>query len=94
MRPILPFLLYTRQRQSHMKRRNARLRSPPRAKIIAALISFPMCCHSVACGMTRPTMQSAYAMHSSRSHDAAIRVYDAVVNVIETQQHKSDFKEW
>jgi hypothetical protein len=27
-----------------------------------------------------------YAMHSSRSHDAVIRVYDAAGNVIETHQ--------
>jgi len=30
----------------------------------------------------------------SRSHDAAIRVYDDVGNVIETREHKVDFKEW
>jgi len=35
-----------------------------------------------------------YAMHSSRSHDAVIRVYDGTGNVIETYEHKSDFKEW
>ena len=35
-----------------------------------------------------------YAMHSSRSHDAVIRVYDAAGNVIETHAHKGDFKEW
>ena len=34
-----------------------------------------------------------YAMHSSRSHDAAIRVYDAAGNVIETHEHKGNFKE-
>jgi len=34
------------------------------------------------------------AMHSSRSHDAVIRVYDAAGNVIETHEHKGDFKEW
>jgi len=33
-----------------------------------------------------------YAMHSSRSHDAVIRVYDAAGNVIETHTHKGDFK--
>ena len=33
-----------------------------------------------------------YAMHSSRSHDAVIRVYDAVGNVIETHEHKGDLK--
>jgi hypothetical protein len=30
----------------------------------------------------------------SRSHDAVIRVYDAAGNVIETYDHKGDFKEW
>jgi hypothetical protein len=33
-----------------------------------------------------------YAMHSSRSHDAVIRVYDDAGNVIETHEHKGDFK--
>jgi hypothetical protein len=28
-----------------------------------------------------------------RSHDAVIRVYDAAGNVIETHEHKGDFKE-
>ena len=35
-----------------------------------------------------------YAEHFSRSHDAVIRVYDDADNVIETHQHKGDFKEW
>jgi hypothetical protein len=35
----------------------------------------------------------SYAMHYSRSHDAVIRVYDAVGNLIETHEHKGDFKE-
>jgi hypothetical protein len=34
-----------------------------------------------------------YAMHSSRSHNAVIRVYDSAGNVIETHDHKGDFKE-
>jgi hypothetical protein len=33
-------------------------------------------------------------MHSSRSHDAVIRVYDDAGNMIETHKHKGDFKEW
>jgi hypothetical protein len=33
-----------------------------------------------------------YAMHSSRSHDAVIRVYDAAGNLIETHEHKGEFK--
>jgi hypothetical protein len=35
-----------------------------------------------------------YAEHYSRSHHAVIRVYDDAGNVIETHQHKGDFKEW
>ena len=35
-----------------------------------------------------------YAMHSSRSHRAVIHVYDEAGNVIETHEHKGDFKEW
>ena len=35
-----------------------------------------------------------YAMHYSRSADAVIRVYDAAGNVIETHDHKGDFREW
>jgi hypothetical protein len=34
-----------------------------------------------------------YAMHSSRSHDAVSRVYDAPGNVVETHEHKGDFKD-
>jgi hypothetical protein len=34
-----------------------------------------------------------YAEHRSRSHDAVIRVYDDAGNVIETHEHKGDFKE-
>jgi hypothetical protein len=33
-------------------------------------------------------------MHSSRSHDALIRVYGESGEVIETHKHKGDFKEW
>jgi len=34
-----------------------------------------------------------YATHFSRSADAVIRIYDAAGNVIETHEHKGDFKE-
>jgi len=34
-----------------------------------------------------------YAKLRSCSHDAVIRVYDAASNVIETEEHNSDFKE-
>ena len=33
-----------------------------------------------------------YAMHYSRSADAVIRVYDEAGKVIETHEHKGDFK--
>jgi hypothetical protein len=35
-----------------------------------------------------------YAMHRSRSHHAVIRVCNDAGNVIETHDHKGDFKEW
>ena len=35
-----------------------------------------------------------YARQYSRSHGAVIRVYDEAGNVIETHEHKGDFKEW
>jgi hypothetical protein len=34
-----------------------------------------------------------YAKFFSRSHDATIRVYDETGNVIETHEHKGDFRE-
>jgi hypothetical protein len=34
------------------------------------------------------------AHHRSRSHRAVIRVYDEAGNVIETHEHKGEFKEW
>jgi len=34
-----------------------------------------------------------YAMHSSRSHSAVIRVYHTAAKVIETRERKGDFKE-
>jgi hypothetical protein len=40
-----------------------------------------------------PDHAIGYAMHSSRSHDAVIPVYDAAGKVIETHRHKGDFKE-
>jgi hypothetical protein len=35
-----------------------------------------------------------YAKFRTRSQEAVIRVYDEAGNVIETHEHKSDFKEW
>jgi hypothetical protein len=39
-----------------------------------------------------PLHAIGYATHSSRSHDAVIRVYDAAGNVIETHEHKGYFR--
>jgi hypothetical protein len=63
------------------------------AKINAALIEFPMHCHSVGCGMSNRMTRIDYAKFYSRSHDAVIRVYDEAGNIIETHEHKGDFKE-
>jgi len=41
-----------------------------------------------------PTQSIQSAKVNSRSHDAVIRVYDDAGNVIETHEHKADFKEW
>jgi len=35
-----------------------------------------------------------YAKFYSRSHDAVIRVFDELGNVIETHEHAGEFKEW
>jgi hypothetical protein len=39
---------------------------------------------------TQSATRSIVAVH----HDAVIRVYDGAGNVIETHEHKGDFKEW
>jgi hypothetical protein len=36
----------------------------------------------------------SYATHYGRSHDAVIRVYDAAGSVIETHEHKGEFRVW
>jgi hypothetical protein len=40
-----------------------------------------------------PNNAIGYAMHSSRSHQAVIRVYDATGNVIQTHEYAGVFKE-
>jgi hypothetical protein len=35
-----------------------------------------------------------YVEFCNRSHDPVIRVYDEAGNVIETHEHKGEFKEW
>jgi hypothetical protein len=51
----------------------------------------------VGCGNGEPNAISNeihYAKYYSRSHDAVIRVFDEAGNVIETHEHKGEFKEW
>jgi hypothetical protein len=43
---------------------------------------------------TAPDDAIGYAKFCSRSHDAIIRVYNEAGSVIETQEHKGEFKEW
>jgi hypothetical protein len=45
------------------------------------------------CGPNAISKAIAYAKFYSRSHNAVIRVYDAAGNVIETHEHKGEFKE-
>jgi len=40
-----------------------------------------------------PDNAIGYAMHSNRSHDAVIRVYDAAGNLIAAHEHAGDFVE-
>jgi hypothetical protein len=37
---------------------------------------------------------TGYARFYTRSRDAVIRVYDATGNVIDTHEHKGNFREW
>jgi len=41
----------------------------------------------------KPDDAIGFAKFFSRSHNAVIRVYDAVSNVIETHEHAGEFKE-
>jgi hypothetical protein len=49
---------------------------------------------SVACGTKQAPDAIDYARFYSRSRDAVINVCDDAGNVIETHEHKGDFKEW
>jgi hypothetical protein len=54
-----------------------------------------MRCHSVdSVELDAISNAIGYAQFFSRSHEAVIRVYDDVGNVIETHEHKGDFKQW
>jgi hypothetical protein len=52
-----------------------------------------MFCHSGGPGAARISDAIDYAKSYNRSHDAVIRVYDEAGNVIETHEHKGEFKE-
>jgi hypothetical protein len=41
-----------------------------------------------------PDHAIGYTMHSSRSHNSVIGVYDDAGNVIETHEHAGTFNEW
>ena len=45
-------------------------------------------------GLNAASNAIGYASQYSRAHDAVIRVYDGAGNVIETHEHKGDFREW
>jgi hypothetical protein len=77
-------------------RKKCTLTDYARVKIMAALISSPMRCHSVGSGTpnSKPDDAVEYAKFFSRSHDAVIRVYDDVGSVIETHERASGSKEW
>ena len=45
-------------------------------------------------GPTAVANAIGYAEHFSRSRDAVIRVCDAADNVLQTYEHKGEFKEW
>jgi hypothetical protein len=55
---------------------------------------FRCAANSVHCGTTNGTDAVECAKFRSRSHDAVFRVYDAADNVIETHEHKGDFREF
>jgi hypothetical protein len=64
-----------------------------RAAINAVSISFPNGLPFGRLWYDTPDNAIGYAMHNSRSQDALIRVYDVAGNVIETHEHKRDFRD-
>jgi hypothetical protein len=71
------------QRRSHDHYRRFRLRIHGRVKQLRAKPIYGFCDAINAIG---------YAMHHSEPHNSVICVYDAAGNVIETHEHKGDFK--
>jgi hypothetical protein len=75
--------------------RNRRLRPSPRkdkrgADLISDLLPFGRLWYGEPNAVDNAV---GYAQFYSRSQPAVIRVYDETGNVIETQEHKGDFKE-
>jgi hypothetical protein len=73
---------------ANAKRFHANLTSSPIAKL-----RFNVVAAAVGCGTSEVLHRIGYAQFYSRSHHAVIPVYDSAGNVIETREHKSDFKE-
>jgi hypothetical protein len=44
--------------------------------------------------LAQPMSNQSLEPTAGRSHDAGIRVHDEADNVIQTHEHKGDFKEW
>jgi hypothetical protein len=57
------------------------LRSSARVSLTESLIQVPQ------------TQLAFHPLAQRRSHDAVIRVYDTAGNVVETHEHRGDFKE-
>jgi hypothetical protein len=64
-----------------------------RAKIIAVSILSAKRSHSVGCGTNKRRMLSGTPNIAAVHMMPVIRVYDKAGNVIETNEHKGDFKE-
>jgi hypothetical protein len=60
-------------------------------ELISDALPFGRLCYG---GPNAASNAIGYAMHSSRSQDAVVRVYDDAGNVIETHEHADDFMEW
>ena len=77
------------QRRSHDHHRRFRLRIHGRVKAASREnLSTPIY------GFCDAINAIGYAMHCSRPHDAVIRMYDEAGNVIDTHEHKGDFREF
>src|SRR5215831_8203202 len=69
------------------------------AASVATSVGTTLCVEATSCyakAMRRDTaLQAIYRrLLAAVSHDAVIRVYDTAGNMIETHEHKGDFKDW